>query len=291
MEGAASAGTEALSAPPDIAPSPPTAETFQPRGRTRLEALLEIIVAEQQVQAERINRLQASLEALRSRLDTPLPLSPAPSRGALSPEAHERLTEVALEAQLLNQQAAILVRQHDQHAAVAQRRGLTDPVLTVEVGSQGDNEREPAWEARAAPQSGQERPLRPAASGSRSVDVMDFALDAALSDADFAALLAEAGAAATAVNRLGHLMGSQPAPTSALSELPRAVLDDACQGAACPVCLAELGGDPVCLLPCGTKQTPHAFHPACILQWLQRRNSCPVCRSALSESCAALPFV
>lgn len=48
-------------------------------------------------------------------------------------------------------------------------------------------------------------------------------------------------------------------------------------GGQCPVCLKEWAeGDEIKMLPC-----KHKFHPACILPWLEKTNSCPMCRHEL----------
>lgn len=45
-------------------------------------------------------------------------------------------------------------------------------------------------------------------------------------------------------------------------------------GGQCPVCLKEWSeGDEQKQLPC-----QHKFHPTCILPWLEKTNSCPMCR-------------
>ncbi|KAK3884351.1 hypothetical protein Pcinc_011362 [Petrolisthes cinctipes] len=49
------------------------------------------------------------------------------------------------------------------------------------------------------------------------------------------------------------------------------------KGEKCPVCLKEWSiGDEAKELPC-----QHKFHPTCILPWLQKTNSCPLCRHEL----------
>lgn len=48
-------------------------------------------------------------------------------------------------------------------------------------------------------------------------------------------------------------------------------------GEQCPVCLKEHAvGETVKVLPCR-----HSFHSTCILPWLERTNSCPLCRHEL----------
>ncbi|PSN55588.1 E3 ubiquitin-protein ligase [Blattella germanica] len=48
-------------------------------------------------------------------------------------------------------------------------------------------------------------------------------------------------------------------------------------GEQCPVCLKEYTvGEKVKVLPC-----KHAFHSSCILPWLEKTNSCPLCRHEL----------
>ncbi|CAG2063623.1 unnamed protein product [Timema podura] len=45
----------------------------------------------------------------------------------------------------------------------------------------------------------------------------------------------------------------------------------------CPVCLKLHSlGEVVKVLPCN-----HSFHSACILPWLEKTNSCPLCRHQL----------
>ncbi|CAG9762627.1 unnamed protein product [Ceutorhynchus assimilis] len=48
-------------------------------------------------------------------------------------------------------------------------------------------------------------------------------------------------------------------------------------GLQCPVCLKEYcKGETVKKMPC-----KHTFHPECILPWLSKTNSCPLCRDEL----------
>lgn len=65
---------------------------------------------------------------------------------------------------------------------------------------------------------------------------------------------------------------SVPTPEILVSGLPMAS-----EGGTCAVCMEELGGG-ACgkRLPCS-----HAYHQGCILQWLARDSSCPLCRSRI----------
>jgi hypothetical protein len=48
------------------------------------------------------------------------------------------------------------------------------------------------------------------------------------------------------------------------------------EAAACPVCLSDLAdGETIRVLPA----CMHYFHPACVGEWLQSHNTCPVCRA------------
>ncbi|XP_039278259.1 E3 ubiquitin-protein ligase RNF181 isoform X3 [Nilaparvata lugens] len=63
-----------------------------------------------------------------------------------------------------------------------------------------------------------------------------------------------------------------PAAKEAVENLAERKCTDADEK--CAVCLKEYTvGDIVKILPC-----KHDFHPACILPWLEKTNSCPVCR-------------
>ena len=54
-------------------------------------------------------------------------------------------------------------------------------------------------------------------------------------------------------------------------------------GGDCGVCLSPLEpGEDATRLPCGSRDTPHVFHQACISKWLTEcRNSCPLCGQAV----------
>ena len=47
------------------------------------------------------------------------------------------------------------------------------------------------------------------------------------------------------------------------------------EGKDCPICLKELEYSQV-FLPCG-----HTFHGDCILDWIDRKKNCPICRFPL----------
>uniref|UniRef100_A0A8D0G600 E3 ubiquitin-protein ligase RNF181 n=1 Tax=Sphenodon punctatus TaxID=8508 RepID=A0A8D0G600_SPHPU len=70
-----------------------------------------------------------------------------------------------------------------------------------------------------------------------------------------------------------------PASRQAVQSLPtvRVTPAQADKGLKCPVCLLEFEEDE------GAKQMPcqHLFHGGCILPWLGKTNSCPLCRHEL----------
>lgn len=58
-------------------------------------------------------------------------------------------------------------------------------------------------------------------------------------------------------------------------------LSTAASGQHCRICLNEFSGGTddqlvIRLTPCS-----HVFHPSCIVEWLDARNSCPLCRRRL----------
>nr|XP_023016091.1 E3 ubiquitin-protein ligase RNF181-like [Leptinotarsa decemlineata] len=66
-----------------------------------------------------------------------------------------------------------------------------------------------------------------------------------------------------------------PASRSAVEALPTEKITS--EGSKCPICLKEHPkGESVKKLPCG-----HLYHKDCILPWLSKTNSCPVCRHEL----------
>jgi hypothetical protein len=70
-----------------------------------------------------------------------------------------------------------------------------------------------------------------------------------------------------------------PASTHLIESLPPvgALLEETC----CSICQTELlTADSTKRMPCG-----HAFHSACIVPWLQNRNTCPDCRAEVETVC------
>ncbi|XP_069815053.1 E3 ubiquitin-protein ligase RNF181 [Dendropsophus ebraccatus] len=70
-----------------------------------------------------------------------------------------------------------------------------------------------------------------------------------------------------------------PAAKKVVENLPKVTVTakQADAGLKCPVCLLEFEEDEtVRKLPC-----EHLFHAACILPWLGKTNSCPLCRDEL----------
>ena len=70
-----------------------------------------------------------------------------------------------------------------------------------------------------------------------------------------------------------------PASTHLIESLPPvgALLEETC----CSICQTELlAADSTKRMPCG-----HAFHSACIVPWLQNKNTCPDCRAEVETVC------
>ncbi|KAF0900870.1 hypothetical protein E2562_035791 [Oryza meyeriana var. granulata] len=86
-----------------------------------------------------------------------------------------------------------------------------------------------------------------------------------------------AAAAMSVLQQSGHYQGGEnaPAPAASIAALPTVEVSE--PAAACAICKDDL---PLAAaarrLPCG-----HLYHSDCIVQWLEMRNSCPVCRSRL----------
>lgn len=67
-----------------------------------------------------------------------------------------------------------------------------------------------------------------------------------------------------------------PASKAAIENLPEVKIESA-DAKQCPVCLKQFEtGDKASLMPCR-----HMFHQECILPWLKKTNSCPLCRYEL----------
>ncbi|XP_053572000.1 E3 ubiquitin-protein ligase RNF181 [Bombina bombina] len=70
-----------------------------------------------------------------------------------------------------------------------------------------------------------------------------------------------------------------PASKKVVDNLPKVTVtaEQADAALKCPVCLLEFEeGETVRRLPC-----EHLFHSACIIPWLNKTNSCPLCRDEL----------
>ena len=49
----------------------------------------------------------------------------------------------------------------------------------------------------------------------------------------------------------------------------------------CPICMADfLESDEIVPLPCDEK---HYFHQACIKAWLEKNNTCPLCKKEITK--------
>ncbi|XP_008154137.1 E3 ubiquitin-protein ligase RNF181 [Eptesicus fuscus] len=68
-----------------------------------------------------------------------------------------------------------------------------------------------------------------------------------------------------------------PAAKTAVESLPRTVIRGSRSELKCPVCLLEFEEEETAIeMPCH-----HFFHSNCILPWLSKTNSCPLCRHEL----------
>jgi E3 ubiquitin-protein ligase RNF115/126/E3 ubiquitin-protein ligase RNF38/44 len=89
-----------------------------------------------------------------------------------------------------------------------------------------------------------------------------------------------AAAAVSALRQQGHIagQGQPPAPPASIAAVPTIEVSE--PAAVCAICKDDL---PLAAaarrLPCG-----HLYHSPCIVQWLEMRNSCPVCRSCLPST-------
>jgi E3 ubiquitin-protein ligase RNF115/126 len=97
--------------------------------------------------------------------------------------------------------------------------------------------------------------------------------------------VAAATAAAMSLLEQHEPVGEPPAPTASIAALPSVLVSD--PAADCAVCLGDLPLASVAMkLPCS-----HLYHSVCIITWLRRHNSCPLCRFCLpvAEPVEALP--
>nr|KAF6430211.1 ring finger protein 181 [Molossus molossus] len=68
-----------------------------------------------------------------------------------------------------------------------------------------------------------------------------------------------------------------PAAKAVVENLPRTVIRGSQSELKCPVCLLEFEEEETAIeMPCH-----HFFHSNCILPWLSKTNSCPLCRHEL----------
>ncbi|KAI5939803.1 E3 ubiquitin-protein ligase RNF181 [Manis javanica] len=68
-----------------------------------------------------------------------------------------------------------------------------------------------------------------------------------------------------------------PAAKTVVENLPRTVISGSQGELKCPVCLLEFEEEKTAIeMPCH-----HLFHSNCILPWLSKTNSCPLCRHEL----------
>ncbi|AES69216.1 putative aminoacyltransferase, E1 ubiquitin-activating enzyme [Medicago truncatula] len=64
--------------------------------------------------------------------------------------------------------------------------------------------------------------------------------------------------------------------------LPRVEIEEGmkCEALMCSICLVELSvGSKAIRLPCS-----HIYHDECIMKWLDRSNTCPMCRQSVSHT-------
>ena len=74
-----------------------------------------------------------------------------------------------------------------------------------------------------------------------------------------------------------------PASEEAISGLPKKALDAEMLGpdlkGECTICMDDLGvGEEVSVLPC-----KHWFHDKCVASWLRQHNTCPICRTSITD--------
>lgn len=72
----------------------------------------------------------------------------------------------------------------------------------------------------------------------------------------------------------------------AIAALPMRKLTTSTEGEMCSICLSEFTlGEHARELPCH-----HVFHSACVDEWLQNKNSCPLCKQQVDSSVATPPI-
>ncbi len=68
-------------------------------------------------------------------------------------------------------------------------------------------------------------------------------------------------------------------PLDILNNISFKLYDDTCNEKSCSICLNEFkDNDELCLLQC-----EHLFHKQCLLNWLKKKHSCPICRHNIKE--------
>ena len=77
----------------------------------------------------------------------------------------------------------------------------------------------------------------------------------------------------------------QKSPKMSLTQIsklktPKLSVDLCCAQPSCPLCMEDyrLDDTSITQLPCS-----HIFHEACVMQWLDLKNSCPICRESISN--------
>ncbi|XP_023332637.1 E3 ubiquitin-protein ligase RNF181 isoform X2 [Eurytemora carolleeae] len=73
-----------------------------------------------------------------------------------------------------------------------------------------------------------------------------------------------------------------PPPTSSdfIEKLETMEVSKEETGSSCPICLKGYeAGETISSLPC-----KHSFHANCLLPWLQKTSSCPLCRAQLNNN-------
>ncbi|ERN15143.1 hypothetical protein AMTR_s00056p00124480 [Amborella trichopoda] len=77
-----------------------------------------------------------------------------------------------------------------------------------------------------------------------------------------------------------ELSGEIQAPEISVASFPGVEVDDESSMGSCVVCMVvfEVGSMAKQMPSC-----PHVYHEECIRKWLQRDNSCPLCRCRILE--------